>query len=116
MKLVHPNEALFQGEKPFPAIPCCEHFAGSASEMASLGDAFTLAVELFNSSNNTLVDNLNRIESSLEQSSVRSDEQLGYYIAQAREIIDHSMLSQKELFEELRQLGRTEQLVPENIN
>ena len=29
MKLVHPNEALFQGEKPFPAIPCCEHFAGS---------------------------------------------------------------------------------------
>ena len=29
MQLVHPNDALFQGEKPFPAIPCCEHFAGS---------------------------------------------------------------------------------------
>ncbi len=29
MKLIHPNDALFQGEKPFPAIPCCEHFAGS---------------------------------------------------------------------------------------
>jgi citrate lyase subunit beta / citryl-CoA lyase len=29
MKLVHPNEALFKGEKPFPAIPSCEHFAGS---------------------------------------------------------------------------------------
>lgn len=93
-----------------------EHFAGSATEMASLGDAFTLAVELFNSSNNTLIDNLNRIETSLEQSSVRSDEQLGYYIAQAREIIDHSMLSQKELFEELRQLGRPEQLAPESVN
>ena len=26
---VHPNEALFAGEKPFPAIPACEHFAGS---------------------------------------------------------------------------------------
>jgi citrate lyase subunit beta/citryl-CoA lyase len=29
MNLVHPNDALFQGEKPFPAIPTCEHFAGS---------------------------------------------------------------------------------------
>lgn len=26
---VHPNDALFKGEKPFPAIPACEHFAGS---------------------------------------------------------------------------------------
>jgi citrate lyase subunit beta/citryl-CoA lyase len=25
----HPNDALFAGEKPFPAIPACEHFAGS---------------------------------------------------------------------------------------
>lgn len=25
----HPNEALFAGEKPFPVIPSCEHFAGS---------------------------------------------------------------------------------------
>ncbi|MGZ8261958.1 MAG: HpcH/HpaI aldolase/citrate lyase family protein [Methylotenera sp.] len=27
--LVHPNKALFIGEKAFPAIPSCEHFAGS---------------------------------------------------------------------------------------
>jgi citrate lyase subunit beta / citryl-CoA lyase len=26
---VHPNDALFKGEKPFPVIPSCEHFAGS---------------------------------------------------------------------------------------
>ena len=26
---VHPSKALFAGEKPFPAIPSCEHFAGS---------------------------------------------------------------------------------------
>jgi len=26
---VHPNDALFRGEKPFPVIPSCEHFAGS---------------------------------------------------------------------------------------
>lgn len=28
-KPVHPNDALFKGEKPFPVIACCEHFAGS---------------------------------------------------------------------------------------
>ncbi len=28
-KLVHPNDALFHGEKRFPIIPSCEHFAGS---------------------------------------------------------------------------------------
>jgi citrate lyase subunit beta/citryl-CoA lyase len=26
---VHPNDALFSGEKPFPMLPACEHFAGS---------------------------------------------------------------------------------------
>ena len=26
---VHPKDALFSGEKPFPIIPTCEHFAGS---------------------------------------------------------------------------------------
>ena len=26
---VHPSQALFGGEKPFPVIPSCEHFAGS---------------------------------------------------------------------------------------
>jgi citrate lyase subunit beta/citryl-CoA lyase len=34
MKLVHPNEALFRGEKPFPVIPSCEHFAGSEKLIA----------------------------------------------------------------------------------
>ncbi|MDX1387319.1 MAG: aldolase/citrate lyase family protein, partial [bacterium] len=28
-KNTHPNDALFAGEKPFPIIPACEHFAGS---------------------------------------------------------------------------------------
>lgn len=31
--LVHPNLALFKGEKPFPMIPTCEHFAGSEKLM-----------------------------------------------------------------------------------
>lgn len=29
MTAVHPKQALFGGEKPFPVIPSCEHFAGS---------------------------------------------------------------------------------------
>lgn len=27
--MIHPKEALFVGEKPFPIVPACEHFAGS---------------------------------------------------------------------------------------
>jgi len=30
---VHPNDALFDAEKPFPVIPTCEHFAGSEKLM-----------------------------------------------------------------------------------
>jgi citrate lyase subunit beta / citryl-CoA lyase len=33
-KLVHPTDALFQGEKPFPIIPSCEHFAGNEVRIA----------------------------------------------------------------------------------
>jgi citrate lyase subunit beta / citryl-CoA lyase len=29
MDATHPAKALFEGEKPFPVIPSCEHFAGS---------------------------------------------------------------------------------------
>jgi citrate lyase subunit beta/citryl-CoA lyase len=32
-KPVHPGEALFKGEKPFPVIPACEHIAGSEKLM-----------------------------------------------------------------------------------
>jgi hypothetical protein len=35
----------------------------------------------------------------------RSDDQLAYYVAQAREIIDLSISSQKEVVEEMRQLA-----------
>ena len=38
-------------------------------------------------------------------STARSDEQLAYYVAQAREIIDLSLLSQKQIVDELQQLA-----------
>ena len=83
-----------------------EQFADGAAEMASLGEAFGAAVAVFRESNEALIDNLSRIEESLEASTARSDEQMGYYVAQAREIIDQSMAYQGEVIEELRQLGR----------
>jgi len=81
-----------------------DHFAVSAIELSGLGEAFAVAVNLYNESNNRLTASLRDIEDSLEKSSTRSDEQLGYYVAQAREVIDYSVLTQKEIFDELRQL------------
>jgi hypothetical protein len=49
---------------------------------------------------------LQRIESALGHSMARSDEQLAYYVAQAREIIDLTLGSQKQIVEDLQQLGR----------
>jgi hypothetical protein len=76
-----------------------DQFASSSTEMASLGDAFNNAVMMFSESNNLLIENLNNIQTSLEQSNSRSDEQLAYYVAQAREIIDHNVLSHKQIID-----------------
>jgi len=81
-----------------------DHFAASAVEISSLGDSFTMAVNLFNDSNAKMMDSLKHIEKSLLESTTRSDEQLGYYVAQAREVIDYSVLTQKEIFDEIRQM------------
>jgi hypothetical protein len=78
---------------------------GSAVEVASLGEAFGAAVQLFGESNATLVAHLQRIETALDKSLTRSDEQLAYYVAQAREVIDLSMMSQKQIVEDLQQLA-----------
>lgn len=81
------------------------HITGSAIEVASLGDAFSTSVQLFNQSNDKLVDHLQRIENALSKSMTRSDEQLAYYVAQAREVVDLSILSQKQIITDLQQLA-----------
>jgi hypothetical protein len=78
---------------------------GSAVEVASLGDAFGAAVQVFGESNDKLVAHLQRIEAALDKSLARSDEQLAYYVAQAREVIDLSMMSQKQIVEDLQRLA-----------
>lgn len=49
----HPNDALFAGEKPFPVIPSCEHFAGSEKLIGKalalqdkLGPIFDITMDL----------------------------------------------------------------------
>ncbi len=95
-----------------------DQFALSAVEMSSLGEAVKVAVDSYHASNDKLIDGLGMIESALESANARSDEQLAYYVAQAREVIDYGVMTQKELFDELRSLGRsgTEALETAEVN
>ena len=47
---------------------------------------------------------LQRIEGALEKAMTRSDEQLAYYVAQARELIDLSLMSQQQIVGDLQQM------------
>ena len=80
------------------------HVTSSAVEVSSLSETFSFAVGSFNDANGKLIESLQRIESAMDKSMARSDDQMAYYVAQAREIIDLSLMSQKEIFEELRLL------------
>ena len=77
----------------------------SAVEVASLGESFGAAVQAFGESNDKLTAHLQRIEAALDKSIARGDEQLSYYVAQAREVVDLSLMSQKQIIENLQQLA-----------
>ena len=91
------------------------HVTSSAVEVSSLSEAFGFAVNAFGEANEKLIANLQRIEGAMDKSMARSDDQLAYYVAQAREIIDLSLMSQKEIFEELRQLPGKKAAVAEEV-
>lgn len=80
------------------------HVTSSAVDVASMGESFQFAMQLFNQANDKLIANLQRIEAAMDKSMARSDDQLAYYVAQAREIIDLSIMSQKEVVDDLRAL------------
>ncbi len=75
----------------------------SAIDVASLGESFGVAVRAFTDNSEKLSANLERIEATMAQSMQRSDEQLAYYVAQARELIDLSISSQKDVLDALAQ-------------
>ncbi|WP_102944899.1 DUF802 domain-containing protein [Stenotrophomonas sp. VV52] len=79
--------------------------SGSAVEVASLADAFGAAMQSFGSASTGLGEQLQQVAGALDASMTRSDEQLAYYVTQAREVIDLSVLSQQQIIEELQQLA-----------
>ena len=92
------------------------HVTSSAVEVAALSESFNFAVQLFTQANDKLINSLQRIESSMDKSLARSDDQLGYYVAQARELIDLSVMSQKEVVDDLRKLTRQQASLTEEVN
>lgn len=86
--------------------------ASSANELAALGQAFQQGVQLFSSTNEKLVDGLQRVEGAIGQHMARSDEQLAYYVAQAREVIDLSISAQQGIVEDLRSLRTAKPTLP----
>ena len=91
------------------------HVTSSAIEVSSLSDTLSFAMRSFNEANEKLIANLQRIEGALDKSMARSDDQLAYYVAQAREIIDLSIMSQKEIVDEMRQLPAKPSLMGEEM-
>ncbi|HEX2544038.1 MAG TPA: hypothetical protein VHL79_04125 [Ramlibacter sp.] len=87
------------------AAQSASQIAAGASGLANVGEAFAQAVREFQASNEKLTQTLQTVESTLQRSTARSDEQLAYYVAQAREVIDLSIASQQGLVENLRQLS-----------
>lgn len=83
-----------------------DRITAGAIEVASLGDVFGVALQRFGETNDHLATRLRTIETALEQSLSRSDEQLAYYVAQAREVVDLSVLAQKQIVAELQHLAQ----------
>ena len=82
--------------------------AAGATEVAGLGDALGSVVARFGQSNDALLARLESLESALERSLVRSDEQLAYYVAQAREVVDLSLSAQRQITVDLQRLSGAE--------
>lgn len=78
--------------------------AGSAAELGALGEGFAAAVDGFQAANAQLLTHLSGLETQLAGAMARSDEQLGYYVGQARELIELCVGSQKQVLDELRGL------------
>ncbi|HEY4529544.1 MAG TPA: DUF802 domain-containing protein [Luteimonas sp.] len=76
-----------------------------ASDAAALGEALAGAVAQFGERNAELAGRLDGIAAALDAAGTRNDEQLAFYVAQARELVDLSVLAQKQIIGELRQLA-----------
>lgn len=81
--------------------------ASGAGHVTALAQGLEGAVTTFSTSSDGLSGHLQQLAGALDASLQRSDEQLAYYVAQAREVVDLSLLSQKQVIDELKQLSAT---------
>ena len=51
------------------------------------------------------MERLQQIATALDTSLARSDEQLAYYVAQAKEVVELSVLSQQQILTDMQQLA-----------
>jgi len=79
--------------------------ATSAAEVAGLGEAFGAGVAQFGQTNDALMQRLQQIADALDASRARSDDQLAYYVAQAKEVVELSVLSQQQIIADMQQLA-----------
>ena len=80
-------------------------FGNGLGAYVQVSDNQSVNVQLFSESNDKLGAHLERIDGALNAQMARSDEQLAYYVAQARVVIDLSILSQKQIIEDLQRLA-----------
>jgi DNA repair exonuclease SbcCD ATPase subunit len=85
-----------------------DHITGSSQEVGALSDAFAQAIELFSQSNQQVIASLTDIQKALDNAGTRHDEQLAYYVAQAREVIDLSVSAQKDVIDAAAALRQAE--------
>ncbi len=85
-----------------------ERMAHSANQLGALSANFDQGVQRFGESSQRLLAALERVDGALQQSMERSDEQLAYYVGQAREVIDLCLASQQRVVEDLQRLRQHE--------
>lgn len=79
--------------------------SGAALELAALSGGFADSVAAFKDSSETVDASLKAITEVLSASASRSDKQMGYYVDQAREIIDNNLITQQTILERLESVA-----------
>jgi hypothetical protein len=77
----------------------------SAAEVGALAESFAAVAQSLIQSQQSTLDHLRQIEAALSQSMSRSDDQMAYYLKQAKEVIELSLSAQKPMIEALERVG-----------
>lgn len=81
-----------------------QQVASTAAELAALSGGFADSVATFKASSEAVNTSLTTTTEVLMAAGSRSDEQMGYYVDQAREIIDHNLITQQTILERLESM------------